>query len=291
MDLGKSFGALWMKHETDLKSAEKDFKELWSPSIWSISLSWCEDYFNLGLDDEAILDLLLYVSCQFEPLDCSFVAKSLFILVQVVPPNRDELRSFTSSKYTATPAWRHTRTLWHTGDTGLVTPGRPGTDRVHGPWVWMTCVHSGCWPRHLSWLCPSHVWKHTSAATWMMHNHPWFCQRKPWIAATFWCHFVRRRRRMWWSPDTSGWCLFSSLSETIRGWKRLESDLLIYPGPSELICAPRFIMIHFRIRLVRSGRMQLVVLDAEGGFVAGGLERVKNATATRGFSHFEDRYD
>ena len=144
--------------------------------------------------------------------------------------------------------------------------------------------HSGCWPRHLSWLCPSHVWKHTSAATWMMHNHPWFCQRKRWIAATFWCHFVRRRRRMWWSPDTSGWCLFSSLSETIRGWKRLESDLLIYPGPSELICAPRFIMIHFRIRLVRSsGRMQLVVLDAEGGFVAGGLERVKNATALEGF--------
>lgn len=119
---------------------QKKISRSWSPSIWSISLSWCEDYFNLGLDDEAILDLLLYVSCQFEPLDCSFVAKSLFILVQVVPPNRDELRSFTSSKYTATPAWRHTRTLWHTGDTGLVTPGRPGTDRVHGPWVWMTCV-------------------------------------------------------------------------------------------------------------------------------------------------------
>lgn len=42
-------------------------------------------------------------------------------------------------------------------------------------------------------------------------------------------------------------------------------------------------MIHFRIRLVRSGRMQLVVLDAEGGFVAGGLERAKDATALEGF--------
>lgn len=29
--------------------------------------------------------------------------------------------------------------------------------------------------------------------------------------------------------------------------------------------------------------MQLVILDAEGGFVAGGLERVKNATALEGF--------